>query len=118
MADDRALKDPRFVATIELIRRTGAREFQIRYSDDEQPIIWMAAAGFGEQWEAAAALHPLLAVWRLAETLIDGGICKHCSKPTGVTYDWTGVMPAQGIICWYTYDPELKKFRRSCEGDT
>ena len=108
-------EDPRFLATVDLIRRTGAKEFQIRYSDDEAPMIWLAAAGFRGHWEAAAALNPVTAVWRLAETLMDGGQCRHCNRPTGVSDDWTGSMPLERIICWYRYDPELKKFRRSCE---
>lgn len=110
--------DERFLAVVDLIRRTGAQSFQIRYQDDEIPTVWVAIAGYGEQWEAGGALNPLMAAWRLAEALIDGGMCTHCSKPTGVTNDWTGEMPLQGMICWYIYDPELKKFRRGCEGDT
>ena len=108
-------EDPRFLATVELIRRTGARQFQIRYSDDEDPIVWMAIAGFGGNWEAAGAMTPLLAVWRLAETLIDGGMCRHCARPAGISNDWTGEMPMNHLICWYIYDPELNTYRRSCE---
>jgi hypothetical protein len=26
----------------QLVRRTGAKATQVRYSDDEQPVIWMA----------------------------------------------------------------------------
>jgi hypothetical protein len=110
--------DPRFLATVDLVRRTGAQQFQIRYSDDEQPIVWMAVAGYGEGWEAAGAMSPLMAVWRLAEALVDGAQCQHCYKPTGITNDWTGAMPLPGLICWYIYDPEVNTYRRSCEGDT
>jgi hypothetical protein len=111
-------EDPRFLATIDLIRRTGAESFQIRYHDDEEPLVWIAIAEFEGNWEAAASLNPVTAVWRLAETLIDGGICRHCTRPAGVTDDWTGRMPLDELICWYRYDPELKKYRRSCEGNT
>jgi hypothetical protein len=108
-------EDPRFLATIDVIRRTGAHQIQIRYSDDESPIVWMAAAAYGEQWEAAGGMSPLVAVWRLAETLLDGGMCNHCHRPTGISNDWSGQMPLEGLICWYVYDPELNTFRRSCE---
>lgn len=118
MPSDPSFDDDRFKATVDLIRRAGARSFEIRYSDDNIPTVWMAIAGFGENWEAGAALNPLMAAWRLAESLLDGGICKHCSKPTGISNDWTGEMPLKGMICWYVYDPEVKKYRRSCEGDT
>lgn len=103
-------------ACVELIGRTGSREFQIRYSDDEQPVIWMAAARYGEGWEVAAGMHALQAVFRLLESVIDGGECKHCHKPAGVTLGFDA-MPMRQAVCWYQYDPELKKFRRGCEGD-
>ncbi|MET0786572.1 MAG: hypothetical protein ABWY25_07700 [Paenisporosarcina sp.] len=109
--------DPRFLATVELIQRTGIQRFQIRYHDDEEPLVWIAVAGYKGNWEAGAGLNPLTAVWRLAEALIDGGQCQHCSRPAGITNDWTGEMPMSGMICWYIYDPELETYRRSCEGD-
>lgn len=116
--EKRQLEDDRFLATIDMIKRTGASSFQIRYSDDEIPTVWFAVAGYEENhWESAGAMDPLTAAFRLLETLVDGGCCSHCGQPTGVTEDWEGRMPMGGLICWYRYDPELKKFRRSCEGD-
>lgn len=126
---EKALDDDRFLAVVDLIRRTGAHAFQIRYSDDEQPVVWMAVArwqmrngqpvkGGGKvAWETAAGLDPITAVFRLVETIIDGGHCAHCQRPSGVTDDWEGRMPLERHICWYRYDPELKTFRRSCEGE-
>jgi hypothetical protein len=110
------LEDPRLVAAVQMIQRTGARSFQIRYSDDEQPVVWMAVAEYGDgAWDAAAAREPLRAVLRLCETLIDGGTCKHCGRPTGFTEEYAGDMPLDGVVCWYRYDPELAMFRRGCE---
>lgn len=117
MTETELLDDARFLATIDLIRRTGATEFQIRYHDDEQPVVWMAVAGTKDGWEVDAALNPLKAVWRLVERLVDGGMCRHCSRPAGVSDNWESGMPLSDVICWYIYDPELKTFRRSCEGD-
>lgn len=108
--------DARFQATVDVIRRTGAKSFEIRYSDDSEPTVWMAIAGYPEaRWEAAGGMDPLTAVWRLAELLLDGGQCKHCGRPSGISENWKGTMPLGGLICWYIYDPETKKFRRSCE---
>lgn len=103
------------LACADLVRRTGASAFQIRYSDDEQPVVWMAVAEYpGQKREVAAGFTPVKAMFRLLEALVDGGQCKHCSRPTGVSEDFT-TMPAGDLVCWYQYDPELKTFRRGCE---
>lgn len=110
-------KDPRLTAGVELLGRTGASSFQLRYSDDEEPVIWMAGAEWRQGFECAAATSPLRAVLRLLDRVIDGGKCVHCQRPTGVTDDFSVTMPVNEVFCWYVYDPELKTFRRSCEGD-
>lgn len=125
--------DPRLIAAVDLIGRTGAQSFAIRYSDDEQPLVWIALAehvigaegrpvepgtvGSCNVHEVAAALDPLLAVLRLAEQLVDGGTCTHCQRPTGLELDLE-TMPLDAFVCWYQYDPELATFRRGCEGET
>lgn len=130
MEPEPQLQDARFIALIDVLRRSGASEVQIRYSDDEKPIIWMAVVGWRmyggrprstgiiNRFETAAGLDPLSAAYRLAETIIDGGQCQHCGRPTGVSDDWVNKMPLDTHICWYIYDPENETFRRSCEGDT
>lgn len=106
-------------AGVELLGRCGARELQIRYHDDQQPVLWMAAVqvtiGQRSGWEAAAALDPAQAVVRLCEAVVDGGECTHCHKPTAVDAALGDRMLAD-LMCWYAYDPELGTFRRSCEG--
>lgn len=112
------------MACIDLIRRTGAESIQIRYSDDEKPTVWMVVAAYKARkdrnsptmtvHQVAAALSPDQAALRLAELLGDGGMCLHCKKPTGVS-DTFDKMPLGSRVCWYQYDPELKKFRRGCE---
>lgn len=122
----------RMMACVDLIGRTGAQGFQLRYSDDEEPVVWMAVAGYKQagdpksgnpakrteriHHEVGAGMTPDVAAFRLLETLIDGGKCTHCQRPTGVSDDWVGRQPLDDILCWYTYDPELKTFRRGCEG--
>ena len=122
--------DPRFVALVAMIGRTGAAEFQIRYSDDEQPVVWVAVAGHRRinnrpsrrgkvnHYEAGGGMTPLQACFRLAEQIVDGSECAHCHRPAGITDDWESEMPLAEHVCWYVYDPEVSTFRRSCEGET
>lgn len=113
--------DPLFLAAVDLIGRSGSESFQIRYQDDEQPTVWMALAKYihptlGIGWEVGAGFDPTRAALRLLDEIIDGGTCTHCGKPTGVIHD-TVEPPPFASVCWFTYDPELKTFRRGCEGD-
>jgi hypothetical protein len=120
MPDDGSPKDPRFLAAVDMLGRTGAESFQIRYSDDEQPVVWVAVVGYerpgGMHWECAGAMSPLGAILRLCETMIDGGQCTHCKRPSGFSED-IDTMPMDHLVCWFQYDPELKTFRRGCEGE-
>jgi hypothetical protein len=110
--------DDRFIAAVDLLGRTGAGEFQIRYCEEEEPVVWIAAAKWGDVWQSAGGMTPWLAVWRLAESVLDGGECRHCGRITSVDDNppdsLLGVMGE--VVCFYRYDPELKTFRRSCEG--
>lgn len=123
-------QDPRFIALVDVIRRSGAAEIQIRYDEEQKPIVWVAVAGHKmrhgrpvsvgkvNRYETASGMDPLTACYRLAEILFDGSECTHCGRSTGITNDWTAKLPLPEHICWYVYDPEMKTFRRSCEGDT
>lgn len=115
----RVADDPRFTAAVDLIGRTGADSFQIRYSDDEKPVIWMAVASYKvsdteERSEVDASLHPVRAVLRLAERLVDGGICQHCKRPAGLDPDSIDKMPMDELVCWYQFDPSTAKFVKGC----
>lgn len=105
-------------AAVDLIHRTGAKDFQLRYQDDMPPTVWVAVASYGEtRAEAAAALTPEVAVFRLCEQLIDGGQCLHCERPSSFSPDFEiGLLGA--MTCCYSWDPELKTFRRGCEADS
>lgn len=51
------------------INLSGVSKFQLRYSDEEHPVLWMAVAIFPDDQEVACAFNPLQAVSRLAEKL-------------------------------------------------
>lgn len=107
--------DPKLVGAVEVVGRTGAKDVQIRYSDDEQPTVWFAVANYGDgRWETDAGRCPVEAVLRLCERLIDGGICVHCDKPTAFDTSFDGAF-LEASFCWWQWDPELTKFRRGCE---
>lgn len=126
------LDEPMFLAAVDMARRTGSLEFQMRYSDDREPTVWVALArhkwGLAglpvpasekgvERWTVACSLSPVGAVIALCETLVDGGTCAHCHRPAGITVN-LDPMPLDKVFCWTQYDPELKTFRRACEGST
>lgn len=117
MPEDGSPKDPRFTAAIDLIRRSGSKEFQIRYDDEQDPIVWVAVGKWGDAFESAGAMNPLRAVLRLLELAMDGGTCAYCTRPTAVTDDWRSPTLMDETFCWWVYDPETEKFRRGCEGD-
>jgi hypothetical protein len=114
-APPKGTDDPRFAAAVDLLARTGADEFRIRYCDEDEPIIWIAQARWRGHWEIAAAKHPVRAVFALCDQVIDGGKCTHCHRPTGFAED-LDPMPLPAAVCWYQWDPELATFRRGCAG--
>lgn len=114
--------EDRFKAAIDYIRRTGASSVQVRYSNDQTPIVWMAIAEYDGRnpagikgFEVDAANTPLAAAVRLCERVGDGAICTHCNRPSGFEPTLLLRMPLDDKICWYQYDPELKVYRRGCE---
>jgi hypothetical protein len=115
--DEHGVQDPRVPAALMLLGHTGADKSQVRYCEEETPVVWIAAACWGDTWEAAAGMTPRSAVFRLCDQVVDGGTCVHCRRPTGFSPDWDP-MPLSRLICWYKWDPELQVFRRSCEGET
>jgi hypothetical protein len=110
--------DARLLAAVDLLRRTGLQEFQLRYSDDEAPIVWLAVGTWpqngGVAHETAAALDPVRATLRLCEAVIEGGECAHCHRPAGMEPDSIETMPLDQAVCWYQWDPSTSKFVRGC----
>lgn len=120
------LDDPRFTGAIDVLRRTGMKEFQIRYSDDEEPVVWFAVASYTVRngkmvsggkinyHETAAAFDPVAAVFRLCDEVVDGGQCAHCGRPAGFQPK-PEAMPMDTLICWWVWDPETTKFVQGCQ---
>ena len=119
---DSPITDPRFLAAVKLLERTGATGFRIGYSDEDDgpPVVWYACGTWRGGAEAAASLDPLQAVLRLCEQVIDGGHCAHCGQPTIFDPDMPMGSPVDELLdrmgCRYAWDPELETFRRGCEG--
>ena len=105
--------DKRLPAACALLGHTGAAEVQIRYCEEEKPVIWMAAGRWGKRWEAAGGMTPLAAVFRLCDEVIDGGQCTHCRKPAGFEPS-IDPMPLSRFVCWYQWDPSTENFVRGC----
>src|SRR5687768_878013 len=134
--ETRGIEDPRFKAGLEMLRRTGAHEVDIRYQDDKEPLVWLVGARWKllrgkpvdqhtpgvTTWDFAAGLNPLSALLRLLEEKIDGGSCAWCHRPTWFERDLPEGSPfddlATAAFCVYAWDPELSTFRRGCEGDS
>lgn len=112
--------DDRFKAAVDLVGRTGAKSFQMRYCEEVPPTIWMAVGEWIRNdksvYDVGAHTNPMIALFRLLDNVIDGGICQHCGRPTGFE-ESIDPMPLNELVCWYQWDPERKKFRRGCEGD-
>lgn len=110
--------DPKVVAGFQLIERTGARSTSLRYSDDEEPVVWMAIAeyerGGRSRYECAASVNPVEAVNRLCAQLINGGKCTHCNRTT-VFERSTGVLGNPSGVCWYRWHPATQRYRRDCD---
>lgn len=110
-------EDARYTAALmAMLGRTGARSVDVRWSDDQVPTVWFGVAHYTEgRWETAAGQTPRMALVRLCEAVIDGGVCTHCQRPTGFVPDLTDGMPMEEHVCWFMWDPELSTFRRGCE---
>jgi hypothetical protein len=120
------LDDPRFLGAFDVLRRTGARDVQVRYSDDEKPVVWFVVAGYSMRdgrprgngkvntYEVGAALDPTQAAFRLCAQVCDGATCANCGRMAGFSEN-PDAMPGDKIICWWVWDPEVKKFVQGCQ---
>ena len=135
--------DKRFVAAVDMVRRSGADSIELRYcdghdepADDDEPVtvVWMAIAHWPERvtdaasavpgaimpehFDACAGMTPWRAIFRLCEASMDGGVCLHCGRPTAIDDKPADEFLAatEDFVCWYRFDPELATFRRMCEG--
>ena len=112
----------RFTAGVDLIGRDGSKQFEFRLSEPEtpgSPEVFVCLAEFSDQvWAVGGGISPNQAMDNLLDYLIDGGKCQHCGRTTGVVHEPGDPGDFAAPICWYAYDPELKTYRRSCEGET
>ena len=107
-----------YEAAVDMIERTGAAEYRHDSLTFDDKIVWIATVAYPDgRWDSAASPAPYRSALRLAEQLVDGGTCVHCKRPTGLEerFDEPPAGPFN-LVCWFQYDPELKKFRRGCEG--
>jgi hypothetical protein len=110
-ADDEA----RFVAGVDLVSRTGASAVSVRYSDEDKPIVFVCVATYPDgTWEVGAGGTPGIALVRLLEQLVNGGLCTHCGRPSGFEPESLDAMPLNTQVCWTQWDPELATYRRAC----
>jgi hypothetical protein len=130
----------RYLALVKLIERTGAASYRIEHTDPANGVVmWIAISEHQAQRprgesgakrvpSAGAGQTPLVATYELASRLVDGGTCAHCARTSGIeSLDTPLAVELRGFtdhqsgavvdLCWYRYDPELKTYRRSCEGD-
>lgn len=103
--------DPRFTATIDLIGRAGAVNVQIRFCEEEQPMVCMIVAEFRAHHQTGIGLTPVEAVFDLAHKLVEGAVCVHCYRPA--RFDPNGDM-STGVFCLYRWLPLYNGFRRGC----
>jgi hypothetical protein len=122
--------DPKTLAAMDMLRRTGAAEVQVRYSDDEQPTVWLAVSryrlgGDGRPKptgpingsEVAAGRNPTEALLRLCERVMDGGSAPLRQALDVLRRPRRQPHPLDAAFCITSWDPELSTFRRSCEGN-
>lgn len=119
--------DPRFPAAVDVLRRTGPLEFQVRYADDELPVVWICVARFnlgpdgrpqrarfkGERaYEVGAGLSPIAALFKLCDQVLDQSTCVHCGRASGFLAD--AVPEPDAGRCWWTWDEPTGSFVRGC----
>jgi hypothetical protein len=80
------------VACADLVARTGAREFELGYLDDDVPVEkarWYAHAKYrGARLTCEEQASPEAAADGLAHRLLDGGICTGCNGLVGTECRW------------------------------
>lgn len=109
------IDDPRYLAAVDLLRRTGCTSYGVRYSDDEQPVVWLAVVGYeGGGWETAAGHNPVQATMRLCAQVLDGGTCQHCGRMSSFEARALDRQPLDELVCWYQYDPGRRAYVRGC----
>lgn len=103
----------RVEAGVELLSRTGAKEFEL--TQEQGPVQWWAGANWGgTRMFSERFPYPAHAVEDLVERVVNGGSCTRCRETTVV-----GIMLA-GYCCFTLTagdvdDPQTYRWVRSCE---
>ena len=107
----------RLIAAVDLIGRTGAREFQLGHLEEDVPIPlarWYAHAQYqGARITVDEQADPIVAVEGLAARLVNGGMCTHCGART--VLDRAGSIP-RGPYCAYRLVGD--RYMRGCAART
>ncbi len=112
-----AFKDGRFVAGVDLLARSGATSFDLRWQDTNQPVVWLAVASWGDHHEVAAGLHPIVALDRLLELVLDGGKCTRCGRPLAIELTASDDLIRDIELiggCVLRFDSESRSYARTC----
>lgn len=106
---------------------------QIRFVDDPEPVIWCCVtthyldeAGMPTNdtnnrlvVEAAAGWTVGIALKRLAETLIDGGQCRHCGRRSALVNDVDDVPTfMQQVACLVHWSEREQRYALTCQEAT
>lgn len=104
--------DDAFDAAVDLIGRTGAREFEVGYLHDDVPsdrADWYAHAQYhGTRIVADKHRGPVEAAEALARRLMAGGMCTHCHG----TITLSSARPRKGKACRWTR--RGRRWERGC----
>lgn len=111
--------DPKFGAGLEYIYSVLPMPLDVRFrfENSEVPAVWIAVCTYaGGRYVAEADLAYVGALLKVCERITYGSTCLHCGRPAAFDPNMLPVS-TRGALCWMQWDPELKVFRRSCEGD-
>lgn len=95
----------------DLLRRAGATEIQLRYQDDEAPVLWLMYARFQPAGHptvehVAAGLNPVSAIVALLAEAVDGGQCVACKRPTALVELGDEALPVPvSLVCQLRHVP-------------
>jgi hypothetical protein len=109
------------MACIDMVGHTGAIATDIRYQDDQLPVVWMAVGQWNVEghdvYQVGAAFTVENALCKLLEDVMDGGECTHCHRPVGFDANQPlyADMGDSGLVCWYFFNPDTKKIQGGCQ---
>lgn len=103
------------VATVDLVARTGARDFNLSYLHDDKPVSeagWYAEAFYcGARIIAENMPGPIQACEALAHRLLAGQRCKGCDSRV-VLSPFTTLVVAERTCLWTRIGP---RWKAACE---